>query len=172
MTLHDGAAPTASDAHASWEGLPLYAHTPWDGTVLLFYKYVHIPNPEAFCAEQIALCERLGMTGRTRIAHEGINATYAGDKAAIEQYIMHMQRDQRFADVDFKTSPGNATHFNNLQVKVHKEIICMGEVCPLLLFCSFVAKVVANYAITHTHTVHQRKNPIFRRHHPGRCALI
>ncbi len=43
--------------------------------ILLYYKYVHIENPEAETARQRELCERLNLKGRIIVASEGINGT-------------------------------------------------------------------------------------------------
>ena len=51
-------------------------------TILLFYKYVHIENPEQLRDVQRALCEKLGLKGRIIVAHEGINATVEGTTEA------------------------------------------------------------------------------------------
>jgi hypothetical protein len=46
-------------------------------TVCLFYKYVALENA-ASTAEDQAVCQRLGLTGRVRLANEGINGLLAG----------------------------------------------------------------------------------------------
>eukprot|EP01012_Entosiphon_sulcatum_P009031 TRINITY_DN14987_c0_g1_i2.p1 TRINITY_DN14987_c0_g1~~TRINITY_DN14987_c0_g1_i2.p1 ORF type:complete len:318 (-),score=34.80 TRINITY_DN14987_c0_g1_i2:31-984(-) len=117
-------------AASSSELSAVYSQVPpewWRGRVLLFYKYFPVPDPGALVEEQRALCSRLGMTGRTRIAEEGINATYAGTVEAIEEYIETLQRDPRFAEIDFKTSPGLPEHFRSLEIHACKEILCMGD---------------------------------------------
>ncbi len=95
-------------------------------TVLLYYKYVRIEDPEQFMQEQRTLCESLGLKGRILIAHEGINGTVAGDAAATEQYQAALRADPRFADVEFKLSGGDAATFPKLMIKVRKEIVTLG----------------------------------------------
>lgn len=92
-------------------------------TILLFYRYTDIADPEQLRLDQLLLCSNLGMTGRTIVAHEGINATYEGTTEAIEEYISVMKKDSRFADVDFKTSPGTGDAFPRLSIKVRPEIV-------------------------------------------------
>lgn len=94
-----------------------------DYTIILFYKYVHIENPEQLRLDQIILCTNLNMKGRTIIAHEGINGTFEGPTESIEKYIEIMKSDERFADVDFKTSPGTGEAFPKLKIKVRDEIV-------------------------------------------------
>jgi len=62
------------------------AHTD-DGVIILFYKYVAVSDPAAVCGWQRRLCERLGLRGKVRIAHEGINGTLSGTEAATGEYI-------------------------------------------------------------------------------------
>lgn len=102
-------------------------------TILLYYKYVPINEPETFRDSQKALCERLGLKGRIIVATEGINGTLEGETTAVEGYIKEMQGDPRFVDVDFKTSPGTGDAFPKLSVKVRSEIVSSGlgsEVSP------------------------------------------
>jgi len=92
-------------------------------TVLLFYKYIQIDEPEEVRDEQRALCEKLNLRGRILVAEEGINGTLEGKTELVEEYIKEMNRDQRFVDIDFKKSPGTGSAFPRLSVKVKKEIV-------------------------------------------------
>lgn len=92
-------------------------------TVLLYYKYVRIADPEQFRAEHRALCERLGLTGRIIIAEEGLNGTVEGTTQSTDTYITEVHKDSRFADMVFKKSTGTGHAFPRLSVKVRKEIV-------------------------------------------------
>ena len=100
--------------------------------VILFYKYVEVPDPAEFAAAQRELCVELGLKGRVLIATEGINGTLAGPKAAIERYMKDLNGDPRFGDITFKVSPGDAGTFPKLVVKVRKEIVTLnaGDLAP------------------------------------------
>lgn len=91
--------------------------------VLLFYKYVPVEDPTALMLSQKELCMRLGMTGRTIVASEGINATLEGTIEAVAEYERVMRTDPRFADLDIKRSVGTGKLFPRLSVKVRKEIV-------------------------------------------------
>src|SRR4051794_22676424 len=93
--------------------------------VILFYKYVSIAEPAAFAAEQRDLCARLDLKGRVLVAEEGINGTLAGPAAMISKYISAVRSDGRFADMQFKTSPGDAGTFPKLVVKARREIVAL-----------------------------------------------
>ncbi|KAJ0050001.1 hypothetical protein NL108_009964 [Boleophthalmus pectinirostris] len=98
------------------------------GRVLLYYCYCDVSEPHVLCAWQRALCEKLHLTGKVRVASEGINGTVGGTFAATELYIqsmcsnpiLNMHRD------DFKTSAGGAECFTELRVGVYREIVPMG----------------------------------------------
>jgi UPF0176 protein len=102
-----------------------------DFPVILFYKYVPINDPAAFVVQQRDLCTSLGLKGRVLIATEGINATLAGPRAAVDQYIAALRSDARFADIEFKTSAGDEQTFPKLVVKVRPEIVTLAAGAPL-----------------------------------------
>lgn len=92
-------------------------------SILLYYKYVPIKDPDAFRLEQLQLMTNLGIKGRILIAREGINGTLEGTTEAVESYVAHMKSDERFADVDWKISPGIGNAFPKLKIKVRNEIV-------------------------------------------------
>lgn len=94
-------------------------------TILLFYKYVYIDNPEDVKNREMLLCQKLGLKGRCIIASEGINATYEGTTENIEEYKKELQKDKRFHDIHFKKSVGTGNAFPRLSVKVRKEIVSL-----------------------------------------------
>jgi len=93
--------------------------------VLLFYKFINIESPEELRDQQKALCDRLGLTGRMIIAHEGINGTFEGTAEAVEKYKQELIKDSRFADIVFKESEGNGWAFPKAKIKVRDEIVTL-----------------------------------------------
>lgn len=93
--------------------------------IILFYKYVHIVDPEAVANRERELCEKFSLKGRCIIAKEGINATYEGTKEAIKEYIQELERDKRFKNIHFKLSSGTGNAFPKLSVKVRNEIVSL-----------------------------------------------
>lgn len=93
--------------------------------VILFYKYVRIESPAAFVETQRALCSSLGLKGRLLIAEEGINGTLAGPAPEIGRYVASLKDDPRFADIEIKTSEGDANTFPKLAVKLRPEIVAL-----------------------------------------------
>jgi len=95
-------------------------------TVILFYKFTPIEQPEALARIHRQKCEKLGLRGRMIIAKEGINATLEGEGAAIEEYKKFLHADPVFADVLVKESVGNGFAFPKLKVKVRNEVVTLG----------------------------------------------
>ncbi|KAI8585605.1 hypothetical protein BDZ88DRAFT_432226 [Geranomyces variabilis] len=113
-----------------------------NGLVLLWYKYARISDTLALAASQQELCTRLKLTGKVRVAHEGINVTVAGETADVQRYIAEMSASELLSsekglllsaeNVDcernrtrfFKPSAGCAHVFDGLSVRI------VDEVCP------------------------------------------
>jgi UPF0176 protein len=93
--------------------------------ILLFYKYVHIDNPEATRDWFRALCQKLNLKGRLIIATEGINITLEGTKENTETFIKEMETDPRFHSIHMKRSVGTGNAFPRLSVKVRPEIVSL-----------------------------------------------
>ncbi|XP_077993627.1 thiosulfate sulfurtransferase/rhodanese-like domain-containing protein 2 [Glandiceps talaboti] len=101
-----------------------------DGRVLLYYCYTEIDQPQQVCSWQQELCKRLQLTGKIRIASEGLNGTVGGSMLSTQLYIKYIMLHPMFATMateDFKTSPGGRHSFPvGLKVTVHEEIVPMG----------------------------------------------
>ncbi len=96
------------------------------GTILLYYKYISIENPDAIAKWQRSLCEGLHLTGRIILAGEGINGTLGGTDEACQEYIQAMNNHELFGDIDFKTAQGGSESFPKLKISVKNEIVRMG----------------------------------------------
>lgn len=102
--------------------------------VLLYYKYVAIPNPEEVRDSQRILCEKLKLKGRIIIASEGVNGTIEGETQATEKYIAEMEKHPLFKNTHYKRSTGTGDAFPKLKVKYRPEIVTSGlnEVSPTI----------------------------------------
>ncbi|XP_016327752.1 thiosulfate sulfurtransferase/rhodanese-like domain-containing protein 2 [Sinocyclocheilus anshuiensis] len=118
---------------SSW--IPNTSHIPEDdlikgpGEVLLYYCYCQLNDPQIICQWQKELCLKLKLTGKVRVATEGINGTVGGTKTATNLYIKAMLSHPTFKIMqvqDFKKSEGGAACFSDLKVGVYKEIVPMG----------------------------------------------
>ena len=94
-------------------------------TILLFYKYIQIEDPERVRDWQRSVCQKLNLTGRLIIAHEGINVTLEGTTENVLEYIKELETDSRFSGIHFKKSAGTGDAFPKLSVKVRKEIVSL-----------------------------------------------
>eukprot|EP00054_Salpingoeca_dolichothecata_P026794 m.193321 g.193321 ORF g.193321 m.193321 type:complete len:417 (+) comp25771_c0_seq3:115-1365(+) len=103
---------------------------PTNYLVLLFYKYYNVKDPSAFVTWQTKLCEKLQLTGKIRVAFEGINGTVSGTFDDCCQYIACMLGHPWCLDVfdlrDFKVSTAEAQAFQSLRVTLREEITAIG----------------------------------------------
>lgn len=93
--------------------------------VLLYYKYLHLPDPHAYAAEHQALCEKLELRGRILIAKEGINGTVSGTAEQCAQYRDAMESDERTAGVEWKIDEEEGHVFPKLSIKVRDEVVTL-----------------------------------------------
>src|SRR5690625_2566060 len=93
--------------------------------VLLYYKYVHIEDPETYVAEHLHFCKSLELKGRILVAQEGINGTVSGTIEQTERYMEAMHSDPRFADMIFKIDPSNEHTFKKMHVRHRNELVTL-----------------------------------------------
>jgi UPF0176 protein len=96
-----------------------------DYRILLYYKYIPVPEAEAFAAEHLQYCKDLGVKGRILIADEGINGTLSGTFEQTEQYMSDMHRNPLFADLVFKIDENEGHAFRKLFVRYKKELVTL-----------------------------------------------
>jgi UPF0176 protein len=96
-----------------------------DYRILLYYKYVPIPDPEAFTAEHLQFCKELGIKGRILIASEGINGTLSGTIEQTERYMETMHAHPLFSDLLFKIDDASGHAFKKLFVRHKKELVTL-----------------------------------------------
>jgi UPF0176 protein len=94
-------------------------------TVLLFYTYTHIEQPEQLMLSQRYLWERFGATGRMIIAHEGINGTLEIKTDKLEAFEAECRKNPIFTHIIFKKSPGNGTTFPKISIKVREQLVAL-----------------------------------------------
>ncbi len=94
--------------------------------VLLYYKYVTLPDPDAVREEQRELCRSLNLKGRIIVAKEGINGTVEGTREHTEKYIQSMEKSPYFRGMSYKRSTGTGDAFPKLSVRTRPEIVTAG----------------------------------------------
>lgn len=113
--------------------------------ILLFYRYCAVPAPlETVLEWQRALCAGLQLTGRIRLAAEGINATLAGSEANVARYIEAMnsrgpplppaveggpvgEGPALFAGIEYKRSTSDLPPFESLGMFLVPELCATGK---------------------------------------------
>jgi UPF0176 protein len=94
-----------------------------ESTIILFYLYTHITDPENLREREKSVCEVLDLKGRLLIASEGVNGTLEGTPENIAKYKAHILSDKRFRHMNIKESVGTGSAFPKLAVKVKDEIV-------------------------------------------------
>jgi UPF0176 protein len=94
--------------------------------VLLYYKFVEVPDVARERNDHYALCASLGLKGRILIAPEGVNGTVCGTDAACEAYISAMAAHPLFAETEFKIEHSDRPAFHKLHVRVKAELVNFG----------------------------------------------
>jgi len=92
-------------------------------TVLLYYKYTEVENPEDLRESQFELCSKLGLKGRILIAKEGMNGTIGGSEESCMEYIRVTSNIKGFDGIDWKISHNTDDSFPKLKVVVRDEIV-------------------------------------------------
>ena len=106
---------------------------PWSSgeeyTVVLFYRYTLIEEPNVLVDRLKATCNELHLLGRILISNEGVNGTLAGSSSSIESFVRLLGADRRFEHVDWKYSTGRGEHlpFLGLSIREVDEIVSTGS---------------------------------------------
>lgn len=95
--------------------------------IILFYKFVPVPDPETTMHWQRHLCERLNIRGRILISKHGINGTLGGGVEDLKAYIKEMNKHHLMKKITYKWSDGGRDDFPKLKVKVKDEIVAFGS---------------------------------------------
>ncbi|WP_207435478.1 rhodanese-related sulfurtransferase [Sabulibacter ruber] len=95
-------------------------------SILLYYHYTKIEDPEAFREEHHLLCLNLNLLGRIIVAAEGLNGTVSGLVEDCEAYMAAVKADPRFEGIDFKVDYADEHAFTKLHVRHKPEIVHAG----------------------------------------------
>lgn len=91
--------------------------------VILFYKFVPLPDAKMAMLWQKQLCEKLGLKGRIIVSQHGINGTLGGEIENLRQYKREMNKSGTFRGIKYKWSEGTGNEFPKLSVKVKSELV-------------------------------------------------
>lgn len=96
------------------------------GKIILYYKFVPLPDPVSVMFWQRTLCQKLDLRGRIIIADHGINGTLGGDIESVKVYVREMNLHPTFRKIQYKWSDGSADDFPKLSIKVRDELVTLG----------------------------------------------
>jgi len=99
-------------------------------TLLTFYKFVDVADPESECLDHLMFTKDIGMKGRVYIWTEGISSTVTGNQGQIKAYKLYLSNHPLWKDIqdlDEKSSPVDGHKFPRMQVKVREEIVSLGK---------------------------------------------
>lgn len=105
------------------------------GVVVLFYKYVSVPlgDPQSIAKNILAWTASRPeekITGKIRLAREGINASFASSNAnVVEEFIAFLEsvRELELVGTDYKRERACEHAFASLSVRVVEELCPFGE---------------------------------------------
>jgi UPF0176 protein len=94
--------------------------------VTAFYRFAPL-DPVARREPLRALCTAHGIRGTVLLAPEGVNATLAGSRAALEDVLTHIRAWPGFAPLEAKWSSAPELPFGKLKVRLKREIVSLGQ---------------------------------------------
>ncbi|KAI5398670.1 variant 2, Rhodanese-like domain-containing protein 6, partial [Lathyrus oleraceus] len=109
--------------------------------VLLYYKYVDIPNLDDLLTFYRSNCSSLSLLGRVRLSPHGVNVTVGGNLPSLEQHIEALKANcTLFHGTDFKLATchhplnddvAKECGFTSLSIRIVKELVTLSS-HPLL----------------------------------------
>lgn len=93
------------------------------------YRFTAIAEPEVWRSALLASCEELGLKGNILLATEGINLSLAGERDAVNAFLVFVHQDGLFngqlSNLEIKESLSETQPFGRLVVRIEPEIITM-----------------------------------------------
>ena len=96
-------------------------------TVLAFYKFLHLHNPQKEQEKLVSFLQGKHTVGTIILGEEGINGTCSLDIAKLEKMKSFLQRNFNLENSDFKINLSPSDVFKKLSVRVKKEIVMLGH---------------------------------------------
>ena len=94
--------------------------------VVAFYHFVRLDDVETLRNSLLEICSDNRLIGTILIAEEGLNATIAGKRNGIDNFLSYLASDNRFINLGYKESYSDKRPFKRLRVKLRREIVSMG----------------------------------------------
>lgn len=118
--------------------------------VVTFYKFVRLEDYQDKQKPLLEFTEQNQIKGTILLAKEGINATVAGSRTAIDRLLANLRQDPRLSDLTTKESSATEMPFARMKVKLKREIVTLGvpEVDPTEQAGTYVAPQEWNHLIS------------------------
>jgi len=94
--------------------------------VAALYKFVPLRDYHELRERLLDVCLEAGTRGTLLLAHEGINGTIAGTRAAVDAVLAWLRSDPRLSDIAHKESSDDVMPFHRMKVKAKREIVTLG----------------------------------------------
>ena len=95
--------------------------------VATFYRFAPLQDYCSLREPLARLCADYGIKGTILLAGEGINATVAGSRQAIDALLEHLRADPRLANLRARESVHTRQPFQRMKVRLKRELISMGR---------------------------------------------
>ncbi len=121
-------------------GWPRFIRTNMTKTILAFYKFLHLKNPQKEKARLLAFLEENSTVGTIILSYEGINGMCSLDQDKTEKVKSFLKKNFRLTRSDFKENLVSSNVFKKLSVKVKKEIVTLGipEIDPTAIVGTYI----------------------------------
>jgi UPF0176 protein len=94
--------------------------------VATFYRFVPLPEPDQLRQQLLEYCRTWDLCGTIVLASEGLNATVAGSRQAIDGLLTWLQAQPQIGPLKAQESITDYPPFERLKVKLKAEIVTLG----------------------------------------------
>lgn len=95
--------------------------------VVSFYRFTNVPNPRALGEAVRDAAASRDLLGTAIVASEGLNATLAGPREALDDLLAWLDTQPGFSGLKGRWSEAEAPPFRRLRIKYRDEIVSMGH---------------------------------------------
>jgi len=95
--------------------------------IATFYKFVPLEEPTRLRQQLLEHCQQLHLRGTILLAPEGLNATVAGARDAIDALLTVLHSHPQIGDFPHQESTTEAAPFERMKVKLKREIVTLGR---------------------------------------------
>lgn len=93
--------------------------------IAAFYKFTPLPDYRDLRQPLLEFCRAVRVRGTILLAEEGINATIAGERPAVEATLSYLRADPRLGSLLVKETFHDTIPFGRLKVRLKREIVAL-----------------------------------------------